>query len=425
VKTITFIILTFYCLTIYPIDFKKVFPDSVYKKNIKTVLIYYGDDVLRDPVINLNSSNSITLTFDDLSNNVETYYYDFILCNEDWMPSDISQQEYLDGFSSNMIENYSFSFNTFYNYIHYKVSFPNEKINFKASGNYLIVVYKDMNPDSIVLTKKFYILDQKVDVKVNVRRPIDASKSDIGQEISFKIITNNYYINNPLTDIKIVIMQNGRNDNIISNIKPLFIRKNELIYDYQDITTFDGGAEFRYFNIKSMRYLGEYIKAIEYKKPYYYVELYDDNPNTDKSYFFNYDINGKYKIDYQESNNDETDADYVFVKFSLLNEYPFIDGDIYILGALTDWKLNNESKMNYNYDKKAYEKTLLLKQGYYNYQYVFLRKGQKKADISLIEGSHYQTKNDYSLFIYHHQPGKRYDELIGYTKITSENILIN
>ncbi len=397
----------------------KIFKDTIYNKSIKTVQIYKNGNSQNQPIIRLNYGEEIVLSFDEISDEIKDYYYDFIHCDAKWRATDLSQNEYLEGFFDNQITDYKYSFNTFHHYIHYTIVFPNNDVNLKLSGNYVINIYKDYNKDSIMLTRRFFIVDQTITFDAQIKKPIMSEYFEKGQQIYFKINHGNYRIFDPHNDIKILIRQNGRWDNAITNIKPLFISNNELDYRYHDKNIFMGGSEYRYFSIKSMRYQSEFIKNIEYRLPYYYVELFDDKPRTFNRYFFNDDINGKYMIDVQEGTNSETDADYVYVSFSLPYDAPFVDGNLYIFGALTNWEFSDYNNMQYNFEKKAYEKTLLLKQGYYNYQYAFVLKGSKIADIELIEGSHHQTENDYEIFVYHQKPGSRYTELIGYKKLNS------
>ena len=76
--------------------------------------------------------------------------------------------------------------------------------------------------------------------------------------------------------------------------------------------------------------------------------------------------------------------------------------------------------MIYNFDLNAYEAKILLKQGYYNYEYVFLENMSKTGDATFLEGSYWETKNEYTIFVYHRQPGDSYDQLVGVGFVNSE-----
>ena len=96
-------------------------------------------------------------------------------------------------------------------------------------------------------------------------------------------------------------------------------------------------------------------------------------------------------------------------------DVPLTEGEVYVYGALTDWNLTEQSKMNYNFDTRRYELTMLLKQGYYNYEYVFVKNNDTYADNAFFEGSHYETENDYIIFVYHYDSTSKYEKLIGLT----------
>jgi hypothetical protein len=78
---------------------------------------------------------------------------------------------------------------------------------------------------------------------------------------------------------------------------------------------------------------------------------------------------------------------------------------------------SEDTKMNFNAETNLFEGLLFLKQGYYDYQYLIKEKGKTLQDISLTEGSHYETNNEYSIFVYYRDPGTLYDQLIGVEKI--------
>ena len=389
------------------------YKDYTYSDNIKTVLLFKEGSEMSLPLIRLNSSEKLQLLFDDLDNKSKNFYYTILHCNSNWEPSDLSATEYIEGFSEGEIRNYKYSFNTSYEYIHYELILPNEEISPKICGNYVLLVYEAFDPDSVILSRRFYVSDPKVVIKAQVKRPKSPDFRDTGQEIDFSILHDGYYIRDPFSDIKVNILQNNRYDNCITTLKPLFVKPNILDYTYDYENAFLGGSEYRYFDIKSMRYQAENIKEIDFKHPYYHVMLFPDDPKPFKPYSYIIEINGKYYIDVQEGRDKHIEADYVYVHFNMPYEVPMVEGDVYVYGAFTDWNLTERNKMAYNFDNHAYEKTLLLKQGYYNYEYVFVKNNKVYADNTFFEGSHYETENDYLILIYHSESTSKYEKLIG------------
>ncbi|HHU35332.1 MAG TPA: DUF5103 domain-containing protein, partial [Bacteroidetes bacterium] len=76
--------------------------------------------------------------------------------------------------------------------------------------------------------------------------------------------------------------------------------------------------------------------------------------------------------------------------------------------------------MEYDESREEYTKSLLLKQGWYNFQYVLVD-AQGKTDELMFEGSHYETENDYLIIVYYRNPRERYDRIIGYQSIKSRH----
>ena len=232
------------------------------------------------------------------------------------------------------------------------------------------------------------------------------------QEIDFIIFKQSYDISNPYGNLKVKIFQNGRTDNVIENLSPSMIRGNEIIYDYDKENVFNGGNEFRQLDIKDFRYQSERIRKILYDENGYQIYLWDDERRPYKYYLSKEDINGKKLIQSEKGTNPDIEGDYARVHFSLPYPAPRIDGNIYVIGALTDWEFTEEGKLKYNFEKHGYETSIYLKQGFYNYLYVFLENGQTKGDVTLIEGNHFETNNEYSIYVYYHEPGTFYDKLI-------------
>ncbi len=388
--------------------------NKTYQANIKTVMFHKKDWELSDPIFELNSDEKLQLSFDELGDQMQTYNYTIIHCNSDWETSNLSDYEYIQGFADVQVKNYYFSFNTTYSYVHYVVDFPNEDITPKLSGNYVLRVYKDFDRENKVLERRFYVVEPDVQITATIKRPGNVEFRNKGQEVDFKIQYQGFTIRDPYSDVRVIIMQNGRTDNAISNLKPRFVGNNELNYNYDYENIFKGGNEFRYFDIKSMRYQAEYVAAINFEKPYYHVILTQAEDRAFKPYYFINDINGRYYIDVQEGRDKHIEADYVYVDFSLPVDVPMAEEDVYVFGALTDWNLDTTNRMTYNFDDHAYEITLLLKQGYYNYMYAVAKIGSNVADLDYFEGNHYETENDYSIFVYYSDITSRYQKLIGF-----------
>ncbi len=381
---------------------------------IKTVQLYRTDWNLSYPVIKLNSNEKLAIHFDLLGNQPETYYYTFTHCDKDWRESGAFINDYLEGYEENPVENYEASFNTTVEYFHYSVVFPNERVSLKISGNYIIKVFIPGQPENPVIKQRFMITEDAVKIDADAHRPRMTSENNTSQQVDFNVGHQGFQINDPYRNIYAFILQNGRWDNARENLKPEFYSNNELKYSsLSDKNIFPGGNEFRYFDIKSIRYLSEFIRNIEYSAPYYNVYLHPSENREFKPYFYWKDFNGKYYIASQEGRNPDTDADYVFVYFTLPSYQEVEGGKMYVAGALNNWKLDKNNIMKYNSRDRQYECAMLLKQGWYNYEYVFQKDGENTSITGPFEGNHYETENDYLVLIYYRNPRERYDRLIG------------
>lgn len=396
------------------------YSNHIYKDSIYSVQLHKEGWEMSYPVINLNTEDQLRLSFDELSGEVKNYSYSFEHCNANWEPSGLMTNEIIQGFAENEIKDYSFSFNTSIKYVHYLVVFPGEEIKFNYSGNYIIKVYEDFDQEKLVLTRRFSIVEQlsQIDAVVKQATQIDLRKSS--QEIDFTVKHSGVQIDDPYSDIKVVICQNNRWDNAITGLKPLLVKDNELYYDFDEENVFEGGSEFRNFDIKSIRYHSQYIQEIVFEEPFYHVRLLNDDYRRFKIFFHDKDINGRYYVKIDDREDSNLEADYVWVYFTLPFDAPVVDGNIYVFGALSNWNFNSWNQMIYNYEKKAYQHKLLLKQGYYNYEYVFVKDGSTTADHTYIEGSHYETENDYLIYVYFRNIRSKYDKLIGYQIINSQ-----
>jgi len=396
------------------------YQNAVFREEIKSVQMYREGSELSNPVIELGSDVKLLLKFDDLAEDVKNYSYTIIHCDANWNESYIQQNEYLSGFPDNQITDYAMSFNTTVKFVNYQLSIPNEDCTPKYSGNYALIVFEDNNRKNLVLTQRFYIVEPKVRIEGLVKKATFDVYNGENQEVDFKVVTQQLKLLNPREDIKVVLMQNRRWDNAILNLKPNYIRDNVLDYDYDKENVFPGGNEFRYFDIRTKRRNGENVESVKFIQPYFHVTLLPDEIRNNSKYLPYKEMNGNFVIQSQDRVTDtDTECDYMFVHFYLAMPSQLVGGSVNVFGALTGWNANKSNEMKWNYEAAGYELTLLLKQGYYNYQYVYVPEGAKKADSVNLEGTFFITENEYEIFAYYRDQSSRYDRLVGFVTLNS------
>lgn len=417
---ILFILIVFSSLT----KAQKKYETTIFSPHIKTLLVHREGWPLSDAIITLNGDDRITISFDDLHPDETEYMYSLVHCNANWEKSMLAKSEYIFGFTENYFTNYDYSFNTNINYQHYSVTLPNDDMQMTKSGNYALIVYENGKPDNIACVACFRVVEYKVNIEpsVDFNTIVDIKKTT--QLINFRIVHPDLYIDNVFTEAKVVVQQNNRTDNEVTDLQPTFTRPGLLVYEENAKLVFKGGNEYRHFDAVSTRFYGEGIENIEYFNPYYHFTLYPEEIMDRKPYLFKYDKNGKFFIRRQEADQSALDleSDYIFVHFSIPMDDPLLGGELFLNGQFTHNKLDESTKMIYNFDDKTYQNTQLLKQGYYNYRFLFRPTGKSTTQSKPIENDYYETENDYAIFFYYRpQAGGRYDQLVGYIKFNSVN----
>jgi hypothetical protein len=397
------------------------YEDYIYKPNIRTVQLYETSWEFAQPLIKFNSGEQLRLSFDDLEGDQKQYSMTIVHCDAKWNASDLMIQEYIQGFYDMNLLNFSFSVNTLQKYTHYSIVFPTQNMQLTKSGNYIVYVYQNGDKNKLILSRRFMVLDEKVSVIGNIKQSVGNDEQYEKQHLDFSVVNTSYNITNSHVDLKVVISQNYRWDNAVYDIKPTFNTPTQLTYSLDDMSTFNGGNEFRFFDLRSLRTYTERIKNI-YKDStnHYRAELMNDDNRSYLGYIFYNDINGGFLIKNRDmALNQDIEADYVNVNFFMPFDNPTPEGNFYVLGKLTNWKLDKVNRMSYNYKRSGYECNLLIKQGYYNYIYAFLKDKSKAGDETLTEGNHWETENDYIVYVYHRTRGTYYDQLIGVRKFNS------
>ncbi|MDR3704816.1 MAG: DUF5103 domain-containing protein [Paludibacteraceae bacterium] len=399
-------------ITLFSMNASSQYSTKAFQDNIKTIQVnIVGGNKFALPIIELNSDEKLRISFDELSPDMHNLYYSVQHCNADWTASSISPMDWGYGFPSNQINDVQHSINTTVQYNHYSFFLPNEDFSFKISGNYVVSFYESSNPDKILATACFSVVETKVGVAASVRGNTDIDFSGKHQQLDFSIIPNSYPIENPASELKITVRQNGRLDNEVTDLTPTYMAQNKITYTNKSLI-FEGGNEYHSFDFSSIYAYGDGIDHIKFFDPYYHVELYPVKPALIPSYNESKDVNGKFVVNIQNYDNDSITADYFLIHFSVSAEAPFFDGLLYVLGGFNYNQLDNTVQMQFNNRTKSYEQTVLLKQGGYNYLYAFRPKDSKEASTQRIEGSFWQTENEYAIYVYQRAFGQRYDKLI-------------
>ena len=398
----------FLFLTVLSFQISYTQSKTVDSENIKTIILKPNSTNSYAPFVRLGQS--FQLTFDDLNADEHDYTYKIEHCDYNWNSSNLSDSEFVDGYAEDRIRDYENSFNTLQPYTNYTLTIPNENTSLKISGNYKIYVLNE--DEEVVFERKFVVYESEVTVGVTIYKSRDISTINTNQSVEFIINHPSLRINNPKQEILPVVLQNNNWQTAIEGLKPQFYRGTQLLYKYNRETSFLAGNEFLYFDTKSIRNTALNIAKVELDGDLYHTYLYTNEERIDQPYTLFEDVNGNFVIRTLNGQDNNTDADYSWVHFSL-SCLENLDGkDVYVSGNFNNWQLNNTNKLVYNIDTGLYETKILLKQGFYNYQYVTKTKDGFISN-SDIDGSFYQTENDYTVLVYYKKFGARYTSVIG------------
>lgn len=396
--------------------------DHVYDTNIQSVILYAGTDQLNPPVMRLGSDETLLLAFDDMSHDSYIFNYTIVHCTRDWETSDLEQMEYLNGFFEGEIRDYAFSLNAIPEYVHYELRFPDADMRIKLSGNYIIKVYLGSpEEENMILTRRFFVIEPLATINVSIPYyPKEIQFTRLKQQVDLIVwVPDDLFMTEAKQRVSVMIMQNGRWDNMATNLHPTSVIQNEMNFNYTNGILFDGGNAFRNFDMKSFWYQSMYIKSISSEPDGYKVVIYTDTPRAGKSYETTETINGRKFIKARTEQSTSIEGEYAWVYFSL--KYPKIeDAEVYLLGALNDWAYDEKSKLEYDESARQYRGKMYLKQGYYEYLYAVVPTGKTVGDVTLIEGDHFETDNYYSIFVYFRERVPEYDRLVGYSFFNSK-----
>jgi hypothetical protein len=403
----------FIFLSIQLNTFGFAFENKIFKKNIHTVILTNEESQTTFPLLNLNDGKQLTLRFDDIANEVKDYSYTLIHCDDGWNQSDLFPNDYLDGFEEEQITLYYYSVNTSVDYIHYSISFPNSNIKPNKSGNYILLVFDNFDRADIVLTQKFFISETKVEITPQPTIPLDFNYRYTHHEIDFEVNYSIFPIDDPANDVHVVILQNNRYDNALYDLKPKFVKDKELIYNFDDEIVFEGGNEYRVFDSRDLINGGQGIEDIVYIDSVYHTVLTVDHKRAFQKYSTKFDHNGNYYIGARINKSPYIEADYSHVHFRLPYPKELATGTVYINGGLTGNELQLDARMLYRDSLKRYEASILLKQGVFDYTYLFKEGSTQKGKWETLEGNHYQTENIYTILVYHQGFSDNAQKLIG------------
>lgn len=385
----------------------------VYDDDIRTLQLILDDNPLLPPIMQMGKHQHIVISWDQMSHDYHRYLYHIQHCEADWTPSDqIFESDYLEGLNDQPVENYEKSFNTFQIYTHYSIRFPNPDVSFKLSGNYRVLFYEDGDdPEDAVIEARFCICENKVSIRTEVSSNTDVDFNKNHQQVTLSLGFGALSVVDPAQELHTVVMQNRRWDNKVVDTKANIRRANGIEYTHNRDLIFPAGNEFHKFEMLDINRVAMGVDKMEWFDPYHHATLFAQEPTH--NYDYDEDQNGVYVLRSSDDQDDEITAEYVLVHF-LLQTPRLPGGDVYVCGRWTNGSFDPRCRMEYDDIRHCYEAVVLLKQGYYDYQFV-----QEDGTTARTMGDFYETENEYSVLVYHRPQGARTDGLVGYSCVNT------
>ena len=383
-----------------------------FSQRIKTLQVKPNGEWGEAPVTLLGRGHWMEISFDDLQANYQRYTYTVTHCNANWEQSDLLQNEYMTGFNNQRIDDYEPAIGVEMNYCHYTLRLPNAENQLLVSGNYIVHIYED-GEDEPIVQACLSLLEPRVGVSIDVSSNTDIDTYERHQQVNFAVNYSGYPISNVVSDLKYVVTQNRRWDNHVEDLRPTTMQVNKLIFTHNRQLIFNAGNEYRRFEMLDEYVPTMHVDRMEYDGDYYNAFLYVDEQRT--SYLYDKDQDGRYVVRTRDNVNNDTESDYFLTHFSL--EMPKVpDGEVYLFGDLTNNRYEEAYRMEYDLIDHRYNLVTPLKQGSYNYMYMYVRDGETVGQTLPCEGDFHQTENEYYVYVYHRPFGLRYDKLVGFQK---------
>lgn len=398
--------------------------DTIFSESITSVQLRSNGDLRSGNLpITALKGGSLVLNFDDLNASFSNYSYTIEQCDRDWQPTRLEKLEYLEGLMEDRITDVKNSQATNIAYVNYQIVIPNATVRWNKSGNYLLKVFEDNSEKTPILTRRFIVFEEILLPNPEFQIPV-GFKFNSSHELDFKLEAKNFRISNPTNELRATVIQNGRWDRAKQNVRPSFVVGDQITFDYQDSLVWLAGKEWRYVDLRSTRFRSERIQTIINGEETWEFLMRPDLDRSREPYLIYPDLNGGYFIETQDlrnqgGGNPRIQADYGNLFINLKYKEPIPDADVYVFGQLSDWKIDERFKLEYDERRLEYAGEIQLKQGFYNYIYAVVPRKTRIPDFSMLEGDWYETENEYHIVIYYRPFGARFDRVIGYQKVLS------
>lgn len=392
----------------------------IFDQNLKSLKIAPMSNMYFPPIYVLGSDDVLNVNFDYLDLDIQYFRYSVTHCDANWQPSQLVESEYIDGFNQADIEDYKPSEATFVHYFNYNFTIPNDNFIITKSGNYLLTIYPQDDPDRILAQTRFSVCENTMGVYAEVSTNTDVDYNAHNQQVNFVVTTRDGgRISDPYNELTAIVTQNSRPDNEVVVTKPMMVMGNKVTFEHNHDLIFPAGNEYRRIDMVNVNSLNPGVEKIQYFEPYYHATLYTAEPRVDAQYLYDKTQYGRFTVRTSGAYDSNVESDYIVTHFALFTGQKLEGGNIFVQGEFTLGMPPEQCVMRYDPNNGTYNCDILLKQGAYNYQFLWVPNGSGVGRTSMIEGDKYETCNEYLVKVYDRPFGERYDHFVGFGIIYS------
>jgi hypothetical protein len=383
--------------------------------NVKSLQAVVGQDWLAPiPVMELGGDDVLHVGFDEMSHNYHRFVAHLDHCEYDWTPSDgLFESDWLEGFNDLLIDDYENSLNTTVSFTHYRMQIPNSQCSLKMSGNYRLTIRDEDEDGREVAVVEFRVVEPLMSTRLGVTANTDIDHNNSHQQVSLRIDYGQLRVTNHREQVRTIVMQNGREDNMKEDIEPNYVTQWGLEWKHSRSMIFEAGNEYHKFEVLDPTHTTMGLDQVAWDEEQGRYHTYPYVCEPQRNYLYTEDANGTFYIRNSDNVENDRTCDYVYVHYQLKPARHYKDSRMIIAGKWTT-ELPDTYVMEYDEREHAYHASVLQKMGYYNYQLLLLD-ADGVTHLVPEEGSFYQTENDYQALVYYKGTSDRTWRLVGYS----------
>ena len=373
--------------------------------SIKSIQLYANDKIGSAPIIELDSDDKLTLSFDELTDVNGQFRITFTHHDKTWGSSEIPQSWYLDGSGELILGGGTKNNSRGPGYIHYQTTISLNELNFLASGNYLLHV-SDASTGKELFSLPFFIVEDEGELSSTSQTLFNSGNNFYPVHRLFSTFSLPEFVAYPEFDLRFGYVQNR------------FWAKTRFTESY-DLNT-PGLAKFDLPQSNAFPANVDHItkNLNDFSQSTYSVIEWNPGSNPPEVILREDILNFLSSGSSSESNIIQSKPEssirsaYARTVFRLDgDEYLTPDDEIHLLGDFNQWTVSDDSRLYPDPDTGLWTNSQLLKEGTYSYKYV--KAGSNtEIDLTSLADNSSPSIQEYISFVYFNDPDLKYDRLL-------------